>query len=107
MTAASERNGAATGMQLISRAAQILRALADHSAGLSLSELAVAVALPKSSAHRIVGALQVEELVSLDPNGKLRLGPGAARLGAATRGALRDELRPYLEQLARATGETV
>lgn len=107
MGTASKHLTPTSGMQLISRAARIMRALADHAAGLTLSELAVTVGLPKSSAHRIVGALQAEQLVSPGANGKLRLGAGAAHLAAGARGALRDQLRPYLDRLARTTGETV
>lgn len=95
------------GMQLIARAAAVMRTLAERRSGLGLSELAAAVDLPKSTTHRIVQALHAEDLVVVSGGRPIRLGPGAARLAAATRGTIRDELRPFLEQLSRATNETV
>src|SRR2546421_5233866 len=105
--AATEPAQRRNGVQLIARAASVLRALADHRAGLRLSELAEAVELPKSTVHRIVQALEVEDLVTSASAGKVRVGPGLARLGAASRGALRDELHPTLRQLSQELGETV
>jgi DNA-binding IclR family transcriptional regulator len=95
------------GMQLITRAADVLTALEHAPEGLGVTELALAVGLPKSTAHRVAGALEEEGFVATDPNGKLRLGRRLAQLGAAARGALREHLRPYLVRLAREVDETV
>jgi len=52
----------ATGsIQVISRAVHVLRALAGAPDGLSLSQLAQRIGLPRSSVHRIVAALAVED----------------------------------------------
>lgn len=95
------------GMQLIARAAHVLRALGDHRSGMTFSELAEAVELPKSTIHRMVHALRAEDLVTAASTGKVRLGPGISRLGAAAGRVQREEIRPHLERLARELGETV
>jgi DNA-binding IclR family transcriptional regulator len=95
-------------MQVISRAARILRALEGEHRGLSLSELAGRTALPRSTVHRLTRALAVERLVVAAPGtGRTRLGPELARLAAGTRLELRDELRPQLEELRRTLDETI
>jgi DNA-binding IclR family transcriptional regulator len=95
------------GMQLISRAADVLAALERAPQGLGISELALAVGLPKSTAHRVVGALEAEGFAGSGPDGKLRLGRRLAQLGAAARGSLREHMRPYLVRLAHDVDETV
>ncbi|HWB69759.1 MAG TPA: IclR family transcriptional regulator, partial [Solirubrobacterales bacterium] len=61
----------------------------------------------KSTTHRLLRALADEELVSLGPGGVARLGGGLARLGAASREALSDRVRPVLAELRRELDETV
>ena len=95
------------GLQLIGRAADVMRALEHAPGGLGLSEIAAAVELPKSTVHRLIGALEHEDFVKLGPAGKWHLGRGLAQLGAAARDSLRDELRPYLLRLAKEVDETV
>jgi DNA-binding IclR family transcriptional regulator len=94
------------GVQAIARAAAVLRALAAAPQGLALGELAAAVALPKSTTHRIVAALADEELVEVDA-GQVRLGPAVARLGAAGRESLGARLAPLLRELRDELEETV
>ncbi|HUA73561.1 MAG TPA: IclR family transcriptional regulator [Solirubrobacteraceae bacterium] len=97
----------AEGVQAIARAGSVLRALERHPPGLALGELARAVELPKSTVHRLVGALSAEELVGTDATGRIVLGGALARLGAAGSHALQDELRPLLLGLREELGETV
>src|SRR4051794_3529892 len=69
------------GIQVISRAAQVLRALDGAPEGLSLSQLAERVALPRSTVHRLTTALAAEGLIAAaSPNGRVRLGPELTRL---------------------------
>lgn len=97
-----------SGVQAIARAGRVLRALEGAPSGMSLSELAAAVDLPRSTAHRIVSALAEEELVSSGGGaGRIRLGPALVRLGAAASGTLRETLRPALTALRRELDETV
>ncbi len=97
-----------TGVQVISRAAGVLRALQGHPHGLSLSEIATRVGLARSTVHRLVAALEQEGfVVPASPSGRVRLGPMLARLAAASRGDLRDELHPALQSLSAEVEETV
>jgi DNA-binding IclR family transcriptional regulator len=96
------------GIQVIARAAAILRALESDPDGLTLAELTERVGLARSTTHRILVALQRERLLSPSTaNGKYRLGPALGRLGAVARGDLRHRARPHIEDLSRRTQETV
>jgi DNA-binding IclR family transcriptional regulator len=97
-----------TGVQVIARAAQVLRALDGEPSGLSLSQLAQRVGLPRSTVHRIVMALGSEGLVAAaSPNGRVRLGPELARLAEASRRDRWQDLRPLMQQLLDTFDETV
>lgn len=102
----SESPAPRAGVQAIARAGSVLRALEAAPAGLALGELATAVALPKSTVHRLVQALADEDLVRTGAGGRIRLGPGLARLGAAAHDALADMLRLPLQDLRRELDET-
>jgi DNA-binding IclR family transcriptional regulator len=105
---ASAGSSANTGVQVIARAAQILRALDGEPNGLSLSQLSERLSLPRSTVHRVVTALATEGfLAAASPNGRVRLGPELARLALASRRELRAELRPYLQRLFDSLNETV
>lgn len=95
------------GIQVIARAASILAALERAEDGLTLSELAAAVAMPRSTVHRIASALETEGLVIGSPRGLLRLGPRLVSLARATRWHLGDAARPHIVELSRRVEETV
>jgi DNA-binding IclR family transcriptional regulator len=107
MPAAAPDDRRRSGIQVIARTAELLRALERMPTGLNLSELALAVGLPKSTVHRLVTALQEEALITAASGGKLRLGREITRLGAASRSAALDHVRPYLLRLSQETEETV
>jgi len=96
------------GVQVLARAATILRLLAaDSSGGLTFSELVARSGLPRTTVHRIRGALEHEDFIATDAaTGRLHLGPGIMRLAMAKRD-LPTVVRPYLEQLSRELNETV
>lgn len=95
------------GIQVVARVAQVLRALDGEPQGLSLSQLAERVGLPRSTVHRIVTALTAEGLLAAaSPNGRVLLGPEIGRLAAGRREFWR-ELRPYMERLFDVLGETI
>ena len=96
------------GVQVLARAATILRLLAaDSSGGLTFSELVARSGLPRTTVHRIRGALEHEDFIYTDTaTGRLHLGPGIMRLAMAKRD-LPTVVRPYLEQLSRELNETV
>lgn len=94
-------------VQVISRATAILRALRDKG-GLTLSQLAREVKLPRTTVYRIVGTLEEEGLLSTaTPDGLVQLGLELVSLGAAVRTDIRHELRPFLEELSLRVDETV
>lgn len=96
------------GVQVIARAASILRALKDQKEGLSLGQIADRVGLPRSTVQRIVNALLAERMVmSASPEGRLRLGPEIHLLAASGRLDVAKIAHPSLVSLAKATGETV
>lgn len=96
------------GIQVISRAAEVLRALEGKPEGLSLGEIAKVVELPRSTVQRIVGALATEKFViGASPRAKVRLGPGLVSLGSAAKLELGRVVHPYLERLSGEVQETV
>lgn len=96
-----------SGIQVISRAATILRLLKDDSKGLSLGQIAQRVGLPRSTVQRITSALLDEGLLSHDSgNGGLRLGPELAALGEAAKLDTVRRCRAILMEISRQTGET-
>ena len=96
------------GIQVIARAAAILRVLESESAGLSLGNIAKRVNLPRSTVQRIVSALADEQLlIAATPNARVMLGPAIVRMAANTSYDFVAFVRPHLEELAKQTGETV
>lgn len=95
-------------IQVISRAAGILRALKADNRGLSLGRIAGRVGLPRSTVQRIVNALVAERLVARNTvSGGYQLGPEILALAQAGRKDIAGALRPVVEALSRDTGETV
>lgn len=95
-------------VQVIARAATILRALEDENGGLSLGQIAQRVNLARSTVQRIVAALETEKLViAATPNGRVRLGPTIMRLAASVRSDFISLSRPLLERLSNELQETV
>jgi DNA-binding IclR family transcriptional regulator len=98
-----------SGVQVLARAAAILRLLAaDSSGGLTFSELVARSGLPRTTVHRIRYALEEEGFVYADAaTGRLHLGPGLLQLAVASRRDLPTVVGPYLERLSRELNETV
>ena len=78
----SEDNDSASGRQVISRAAAVLRALAEDNSGQSLGQIAKKTDLPRTTVHRIVAALEAQQLAATTPAG-VRLGQALVRLAAS------------------------
>ncbi len=96
----------AGGIQVITRAAKILDALGEKPNGMSLGEIALAVDLPRSTVQRIVNALDSVQLVRGGAGG-VRLGPSLLRLIASVHTEVVAIVKPWLQALSDATGETV
>src|SRR5471030_2773197 len=95
-------------VQVIARAATILRALEEENGGLSLGQIAQRVNLARSTVQRIVSALETEKLViAATPNGRVRLGPTILRLANSVRSDFTALARPFLERLSEELHETV
>jgi DNA-binding IclR family transcriptional regulator len=101
--------GGAGPIQSVDRAVAILEILArDGEAG--VTEVARELGVHKSTASRLLAALDRRELVAQDAaRGRFRLGIGIVRLaGAASRGLdVVQQSRPVCRALAREAGETV
>ena len=96
-----------SGIQVISRAATVLRSLKEYPEGLSLGQIATEVGLPRSTVQRIVGALQIERLlIANTAGGGVRLGPELGALAEAARFNTAEQCRPLLADLTQVTGET-
>lgn len=102
MTASTPPSSDRTGIQVIARAASILRALENQPTGLSLGELAQRLDLARSTVQRIVGAL-IEEglLVGAGPRGGVTLGPTLTRLAASAIIDTERVVRPVLQKPPR------
>lgn len=95
-------------VQVIARAAAILRALEDEGGGLSLGQIAQRVELARSTVQRLVAALESERLVmAASPNGRVRLGPMILRLASSVSTDFISLARPVLEELSADLRETV
>jgi DNA-binding IclR family transcriptional regulator len=96
------------GIQVIARAAAVLRSLELEPEGLSLSEIAVRVDLPRSTVQRIVAALVDERLLmSASLKARVKLGPTLVQLGAAADVGTEKIIRPVIQELSRLADETV
>ena len=94
------------GVQVISRAAAVLRRLAGERDGLTVIDVARGVGLPRSTTHRIILALTSEGLARRATDGRFTLGLEFESLAEAARSSLRQRLGPHLLRLSEQTGET-
>jgi len=74
---------------------------------MSLSDVASAVGLARSTTHRIIVALEREGLVASNGPGGYRLGPSVLLLAEACKVAAIQDLHPYLVRLSQQVHETV
>ena len=104
-------NGApAHGVAAVDRGADLLLRVLESEQPVGLGELAAASGIPKSTASRLLTALERRGLIEQDgERGRLR--PGPAILRVAERGMLERNVvelaRPALDTLSEATGETI
>lgn len=97
-----------SGIQVIQRAAAILRCCRDAGKGLSLGDIAKRVVLPRSTVQRLVQAMQAENLLRSDGKASsIRLGFDAISLAADHQLDVIEVAQPHLKHLSDVTGETV
>jgi IclR family transcriptional regulator, acetate operon repressor len=100
----------AHGTTAVDRGADLLVRVLESEQPVALTDLAAAAGLPKSTASRLVSALERRGLIEQDgERGRLR--PGPAILRVAERSMLERNIlevsRPALDALADASGETI
>ena len=96
------------GIQVIARAAAILRVLEHRPDGQSLGQIAKAAGLSRSTVQRIVAALAMENFVTTTgPNPGVRIGAGLIGIAAAVGSNTVGLLRPHLRALSEEVWETV
>ncbi|NIB40879.1 IclR family transcriptional regulator [Pseudomaricurvus alkylphenolicus] len=104
----SDSNSSRQGVQVISRAASILRTLERHTQGLSLGAIAKETGLARSTVQRIIYALETEGFViAASPGGRVRLGPGLVSLGSAAKADIDRVILPHMKRLSEEVEETV
>ncbi|GHE70797.1 IclR family transcriptional regulator [Streptomyces capitiformicae] len=106
----TENSNAPTGgVQSVDRAISVLEILARRGEA-GVSEVAAEIDVHKSTAFRLLGALEARGLVEqAGERGKYRLGFGIVRLAGAVTGRIdiTQQSRPVCEALAEEIGETV
>jgi DNA-binding IclR family transcriptional regulator len=106
--AAASRGSPGNSVQVIARAASVLRALEGEQAGLSLAQIAERVNLARSTVQRIVDALRAEQfLIAATPTSGVRLGPALIRLAESASVDFDQITRPVMLKLSQQLGETV
>ncbi len=96
------------GVQVIARAASILRLLEERPEGLTHAEIARDVGLARSTVQRILAALAAEDfVVEAQPGRGARIGPGLARVAASLSTNVTELLHARLIALRDEFGETV
>jgi IclR family transcriptional regulator, acetate operon repressor len=98
------------GTTAVDRGADLLVRVLEAQEPVALADLASASGIPKSTASRLVSALERRGLIEQDgERGRLRPGPAILRI--AERGMLERNVvelaRPSLDALAEASGETI
>lgn len=103
----NKENNGKGGIQVIARAASILRVLKESQSGMTLGQIAGRVGLPRSTVQRITRALADENFVIANSKGGgLRLGPELSALAGAAQFNIVEHCRLLLTELTQKTGET-
>ena len=101
MADASERPGSPANHSLtLERGLRVLRVLAEHPDGLSVSALAAEMDTHRAGIYRLLGPLLDQRLVVRDASGRHTLGVGLIELASRVRSRLQHAARPELQRLA-------
>jgi len=96
------------GVQVLSRAASILKALESNREGLTIAEIAMVTELPRPTVQRIVLSLQQDGLMCSTGRGKrFGLGPDLLRLALSVHLDIATVIQPVMEILSIEIQETV
>lgn len=98
----------ASGVNVLSKAVQVLKTCQRLGEGVSLGRLAREVGIPRSTVQRIVQTLMAEGFLANAGRARsISLGPELLAMGAASAMDIVERAHPLLKALARGTGETV
>ncbi|MGI8591196.1 MAG: IclR family transcriptional regulator [Nakamurella sp.] len=97
--------GQLSGIGVLDKAVQVLRATAASPSG--LADLCAATGLPRATAHRLAVGLEVHGLLARDSNGRWRPGPMLAVLASGAPDLLVAAGADVLPRLRDRTGESV
>ncbi len=106
----TRRTEGSEGLKTLRKSIRVLECFSIQEPRLSLSEIARRVGLPPSTTHRIAATLREEGMLEQDGAGELyRLGLKMFELGSVVLATmeLHREAVPFIEELARETGEAV
>jgi len=93
--------------QTLDRGLQVMEALAAASEDMTIAEIATAISVHRTIAHRLLATLQQRQFVSRNSLGRYRLGTRVVCLAASLGGDLRAIARPLLTALSAEIDETV
>ncbi len=91
---------AASHSQTLDRGLRALEVLARRPDGLTVSELAGALATHRAAVYRLLGPLADHHLVRREADGRFTLAPGLIELAAGVRPRLQEVSEPVLQRLA-------
>jgi DNA-binding IclR family transcriptional regulator len=104
---ASPRAGSTAHHSLtLERGLRVLRVLAEHPDGLSVSALAAELGTHRAGIYRLLGPLMDQRFVVRDASGRHTLGVGLIELASRVRSRLQQAARPELQRLADALEAT-
>lgn len=85
---------------------RVLEVLSDHPDGLTITQVAEAIGVHRTVAHRLLRTLEAHRLVRRDRAKRFHLGPGLVPLADPVDRDLRSIAQPILEELADEAGAT-
>ncbi len=90
----------------LERGLRLLRTLAEHPEGLTVSELAGELGTHRAGIYRLLRPHLAQRLVRRDAGDRYRLGAGLIELAGSVQPRLREVAGPLLQELADALGAT-
>lgn len=105
--AVSQSEGDAPGVQSVVRAFRVLEALADHDSEMAIADVAAQLQLAPSTVHRLLATLSSLGYARHTADRRYTLGPSLIVLGDRATPQVAVVAGPVLEELERATEETV
>lgn len=106
MAGAAADTTAPSGSLTLERGLRVLRVLADHPEGLSVSGLAREMSTHRAGLYRLLGPLSDQRFVVRGGDGRFRLGIGLIELASGVSARLQEIALPELQALADEVGAT-